>query len=383
MAYGGLVKFFFLINEILLIGGKSMSLAKLGWDSFFEENFDVFKESEFKQGKVVKRLSDSYIVNDGMNELHAKLTGRFRYQTKAPKDFPAIGDWIVFEVKDNSSLAIIHAVLPRKSYFSRKLAISGGRKMKQGILEGGSTEEQVIASNIDTVFIVCGLDSDFDLRRIERYLTLAYNCGAKPVILLNKMDVCTRLEERMEEVKKVSVGVTVYPISAEKEMNMSCLSPFLTYGQSIAFLGSSGVGKSTITNLLLGEEKQKKQEISKSTGKGKHTTTSAELMNHSSGFMIIDTPGLREVQLWGEENILEESFRDITNLMGLCRYSNCRHETEPECAVKQAIEEGTIDESRYKSYQKQSDELQRLNLKIKNLEVQVNKRRRRNLRESY
>ncbi|MCA1041209.1 ribosome small subunit-dependent GTPase A [Bacillus infantis] len=360
-----------------------MLLAKLGWNSFFEDNFRVFGERGLVQGRVVKRSNDSYIINDGMNNLLARLTGRFLYQIKAPKDFPAIGDWVAFEVKDNSSIGYIHAVLPRKSCFSRKLAISGGRKMKQGIIDGGSTEEQVIASNIDTIFIVCGLDSDFDLRRIERYLTLAYNSGASPVILLNKMDVCTRLEEVMEEVNKVALGVSVFPISAEKEMNMASLSPFLKNGQSIAFLGSSGVGKSTITNLLLGQEKQKKQEISKSTGKGKHTTTSAELISHSSGFMIIDTPGLREVQLWGEENILEESFSDITKLFGNCRYSNCKHVTEPDCAVKQAIEDGTIAESRYKSYQKQSDELQRLNLKIKNLEVQVNKRKKRNLREGY
>ncbi|QOR64603.1 ribosome small subunit-dependent GTPase A [Cytobacillus suaedae] len=358
-----------------------MTLEGLGWNSFFAESIQNYKESGLIRGRIVKRINDNYIINDGLNELHAKLTGKFRYQANQSKDFPAIGDWVVFEIKENSQFGFIHAVLPRKSYFSRKLAISGGRKIKRGILEGGKTEEQVIAANIDTVFIVCGLDGDFDLRRIERYLTLAYNSGATPVILLNKLDVCSRVEERIEQVKSVAVGVPFFPISAEKDINMSVIYSFLTIGQSIAFLGSSGVGKSTITNALLGIDKQRKQEVSKATGKGKHTTTSAELIQHSSGSVIIDTPGLREVQLWGDEEVLEESFRDITSLISQCKYSNCCHQSEPECAIKKAIEDRNISESRFESYLKQSDELQRLNHKIKNLEVQLNKRRKKNLRE--
>jgi ribosome biogenesis GTPase / thiamine phosphate phosphatase len=227
------------------------------------------------------------------------------------------------------------------------------------------------------------LDNDFDLRRIERYLTLAYNSGAKPVIILNKMDVCNNVEMRMEQVKQVAIGVPIHAISAEKDLNMNGLSKLLTIGQTAVLLGSSGVGKSTITNTLMGVEKQRKQEISVSTGKGKHTTTSAEWLIHPSGYMIIDTPGLREVQLWGEEKVLEESFRDVTDLIVQCRFSNCSHESEPGCAVKAEINEGTISRSRYESYVKQSNELQRLNIKIKNLKVQINKRVKRNLKNGF
>jgi ribosome biogenesis GTPase / thiamine phosphate phosphatase len=355
-----------------------MSLAKFGWNSFFDDHFQSYRERSFQPGRVVKRLNDSYIIYTGVDYLDARLTGRFKFRAKAPKDFPAIGDWVVFQEKEG--LGFIHAVLPRKSCFSRKLAISGGRKLKNGMVDGGSTEEQVIAANIDIVFIVCGLDNDFDLRRIERYLTLAYNSGAKPVIILNKMDVCQNVEMRIEQVNDVAIGVPIHAISAEKDINMNGLSKLITIGQTAVFLGSSGVGKSTITNMLMGVEKQRKQEISVSTGKGKHTTTSAEWMIHPSGYMIIDTPGLREVQLWGEEKVLEESFRDIANLIVQCRFSNCTHESEPGCAIKAAIDEGTINRNRYESYVKQSGELQRLNIKIKNLHVQINKREKRNRR---
>jgi ribosome biogenesis GTPase / thiamine phosphate phosphatase len=358
-----------------------MSLLKLGWNSFFDDHFQSYRERGLQQGKVVKRLNDSYIIFNGIGYLDARLTGRFKFKARAPKDFPAIGDWVVFEVKEG--LGFIYAVLPRKSYFSRKLAISGGRKIKRGIVEGGSTEEQVIAANIDIVFIVCGLDNDFDLRRIERYLTLAYNSGAKPVIILNKTDVCNNVEMRMEQVNHIAIGVPIYAISAEKDLNMNGLSKLLTIGQTAVFLGSSGVGKSTITNTLMGVEKQRKQEISVSTGKGKHTTTSAEWMIHPSGYMIIDTPGLREVQLWGEEKVLEESFRDVTDLIVQCKFSNCSHGSEPGCAIKAAIDDGTLSRSRYESYVKQSNELQRLNIKIKNLNVQINKRVKRNMKNGF
>jgi ribosome biogenesis GTPase / thiamine phosphate phosphatase len=183
--------------------------------------------------------------------------------------------------------------LPRRSCFSRKQPISGGRRIKKGFIDGGCTEEQVIAAKIDKVFIVSGLDNNFDIRRIERYITLAYNSGADPIIVLNKVDLCNEIDEYLERVKSIALDLPILTISVEKDINMDSLHSFLTTGNTIALLGSSGVGKSTITNYLLGEEKQQKQPISKATGKGRHTTTSAELLITSSGYMVIDTPGLR------------------------------------------------------------------------------------------
>ncbi|PLT31125.1 ribosome small subunit-dependent GTPase A [Peribacillus deserti] len=349
-------------------------LHLLGWDTGFEDQFAKYQEKNLSPARVIRRGNQSYTIFDGKRSLQAKITGKFRHHSNVSKDYPAVGDWIVYETKAHSEIATIHAVLPRKSYFSRKLPISGGRKFKKGVLEGGSTEEQVIAANIDVVLIVSGLDGNFDVRRIERFLTLTYNSGAAPVIVLNKMDLCNKIDEYVEQVRQIAINVPTLVISVEKNKNMDSLLPYLTSGKTIALLGSSGVGKSTLTNYLMGEERQVKQPTSKASGKGKHTTTSAELILHQSGYMIIDTPGLREVQLWGDEEVLKETFQDVTVLFKRCRYSNCRHQTEPGCAIKQAIEDGVLSQSRYESYLKQYDELFRLNRKKKKLDIQLNKK---------
>ncbi|MDZ5473092.1 ribosome small subunit-dependent GTPase A [Bacillus sp. 31A1R] len=353
-----------------------MNLETVGWNLFFEEHFYHYKNKGLLPGRVLGKNKEIYTITDGDKTFYGKLSGKFRYKINLSKDFPAVGDWVVFQTKENSPFVYIQAVLPRKSYFSRKQPISGGRKIKNGVIVGGSTEEQIIASNIDKVLIIGGLDGDFDIRRIERYVTLAYNSGAVPIIILNKVDLCEEVDLYIEQVRSVALGIPILTVSAEKNINMSSLLGHIHSADTIALLGSSGVGKSTITNFLLGEEIQRKQTISKATGKGKHTTTSAELLIHPLGYMIIDTPGLREVQLWGEEDILEESFKDVIAFLGKCKYSNCNHQTESGCAIKEAIKDGMISEKRFESYQNQFDELYKLNKKRTQLDIQMSKKQK-------
>lgn len=346
----------------------------MGWNTFFEQHYQNYKEKGLLPARVVTKHSHSYQLYFEGQFLMAKVAGKFRYHAYLKKHFPVVGDWVVFRRIENSNEAIIHEVMPRKNCFVRKLPISGGRRMSNGIIEGGTTEEQVIAANIDTSFIVSGLDQNFDIRRIERFITLVYNSGSQPVVILNKTDLCDDVSDFVNRVRNIAINIPILAISVEKNINMDALRPYLQPGKTVVFLGSSGVGKSTITNALLGEAKQKKQTISTATGKGRHTTTSAELMIHPTGYTIIDTPGLREVQLWGEEKVLEQSFNDIREIANGCRYQDCRHDKEPGCAVKQAFQNERISGERLESYKKQIAELQRLDEKKKQFERYISRK---------
>jgi ribosome biogenesis GTPase len=243
--------------------------------------------------------------------------------------------------------AVIHAVLHRKSSFSRKAVMSGGMPET-----GGKTDQQVLATNIDTVFLVSGLDSDFNVRRIERYLSVAWDSGAAPVIVLNKADLHEDLEKFTSEVESSAIGVPLCITSASQGIGLDQIRNLIKPGKTAVFLGSSGVGKSTLINALLGEDRLRTTEVRADDSRGRHTTTHRELVVLPQGGMVIDTPGLREIQLWQENSGLEKSFADIEALIGNCRFSDCRHETEPGCAVKEAIENGELDEKRYANYLK-------------------------------
>jgi ribosome biogenesis GTPase len=258
-----------------------------------------------------------------------------------------VGDWVALKRGSDNDGATIQGVLPRKSKFSRKV-------------KGQLTEEQVVSANIDTVFLVNGLDHDFNLRRIERYLALAWESGARPVVILNKADLCSELEERVRDVENVAIGVPIHPLCAREIESLSPLDQYLQPGHTAALLGSSGVGKSTLINTLLGTERQEVRAIRESDGRGRHTTAFRELILLPSRGMIIDNPGMREIQLWGDADALKDAFHDIEELAGACRFRTCRHESEPGCAVREALEGGNLEPRRYRSYLKLQKELEHL-----------------------
>lgn len=360
-----------------------MSLEKLGWNKYFEKKFQPYLEKGFCAARVITQHKGNYIVCSEKESFNGKLSGKFMYNADVKKDYPAVGDWVAIK-KINDTDAIIYAILPRKSYFARKLVISGGRKMKNGILVGGNIEEQIIGSNIDTAFIVSGLDDNFNIGRIERYITLVRSSGATPVILLNKCDLCNNISDYIEKIDNIANGIAVYSISVLNNINMNIFNKFLCCGKTIVFLGSSGVGKSTIINYIFGDEIQKTNEISSSNGKGRHTTTSSQLLQHSSGCTVIDTPGIKELQLWADEDILSESFQDIYSLIDQCKFRDCKHDKEVGCAIKAAIEDGKLSIERFNSYKSQLKELKILKDKKKCYDnSRINKSNKRNMKRGY
>ncbi|MEH7225715.1 ribosome small subunit-dependent GTPase A [Bacillus sp. JJ1566] len=321
-----------------------MNLQILGWNSDFEETFQEYKEQGFEVARVVLEHKRVYRVLSKYGELLAEVSGKLRFHALERQDFPAVGDWVVIRARPEEQKATIHGILPRKSKFSRKAA-------------GSTTEEQIVAANVDTVFLVNALNADFNVRRIERYVLTAWESGANPVIILSKADLCNDIEEKIQQVETVAFGVPIYAISAEKNIGLEQLAPYIIEGKTIALLGSSGVGKSTITNALLGRQKQEVQTIREDDDRGRHTTTHRELIVLDSGGILIDTPGMRELQLWDANEGFHQSFSDIEELFECCRFRDCSHTKEPGCAVQEALLEGTLDEGRYVSYVKLQKEL--------------------------
>ena len=314
-------------------------LQDLGWDPFFENNYEPIRQPGLSVMRIAWENREKYTAYGELGEYDCSLSGRFRYEKENKGDFPAVGDWVAVSILPDEKKAVISAVLPRKSAFCRKVA-------------GKVTGEQVVASNIDTVFIVMGLDLNFNLRRAERYLTMAWDSGALPVILLNKADICPETETRISEVEAVAPGVEVKALSAFANVGMDIFGQYTGKGKTLAFLGSSGVGKSTIINSLLGREHMKVNEVSGAGSRGRHTTTYRELIPLPGGGMVIDTPGMRELQVWGDEEALELVFDEIGELAVKCRFRDCAHESDPGCAVREALESGALSQKRFESYLK-------------------------------
>jgi len=324
-----------------------MKLETFGWNDFFAEGFHPYAGKGYTVGRIYLEHKGSYWLYTKAGEIPAEIAGKMRYQARGREDFPAVGDWAVIQMRDDERRATIYGILPRKSKFSRKMP-------------GAITEEQIVATNIDTVMLVSGLDNDFNLRRIERYITMARVSGADAVIVLNKADVCEYTKQRIREVEQIARGAPIVLMSAIRDEGLEVLLPFIREGRTAAFLGSSGVGKSTITNRLLGRESQETQEVRANDSRGRHTTTRRELLILPTGGLLIDTPGMRELQLWVNEEQLHSTFEDIRFLARQCHFSNCRHSGDTGCALADALENGSLDPERLNNYNKMQKELAHL-----------------------
>lgn len=315
------------------------NLEKLGWNNEVEWNKATI-------ARVLTIQKNSYQISDGDMDYHAHLSGKFINEAMSSLDFPAVGDWVEVQKIPDERKAVIKSILPRKSQFVRQAA-------------GNRTDAQIVAANIDTIFIVNSLNHDLNVRRIERYILLAYESGATPILLLTKKDQATEeeIEYALSSVSEVAIGIPIILISSLNGEGIEELNHHLSTGKTAALLGSSGVGKSTLINALFGEEIQVTQGIREDDSRGRHTTTHRELFLLPNGAMLIDTPGMRELQLWDGENAIDSTFQDIGELQLECRFSDCTHDSEPGCRVQAAIEDGSLSVERYKSYLKLQKEL--------------------------
>jgi ribosome biogenesis GTPase len=316
-------------------------LAQLGWN---DELATQFEHHGLEPGRVVVQHRGAWEVATETGELLAEVTGRLRHAAE-PGELPVVGDWV--GIRDG----LIDAVIPRRSKFSRKTPFT-------------EVSEQVLVANVDVAFLVMGLDErDFNVRRLERYLTTAWEGGTMPVIVLNKPDLATDVAGQLAAAESVAFGVPVHVVSALAGDNVDVLQPYLADAKTGVLLGSSGVGKSTLINALLGEGRLATGEL-RSDGRGRHTTTHRELLRLPDGGVLIDTPGLRELQLWDADGGLDKAFTEIAQLMNECRFSDCAHHTEPGCAVRAALEDGSLPRERWDSYLKLQRELAHLERKL-------------------
>jgi ribosome biogenesis GTPase len=315
-----------------------MQLEAIGADASVYRAFEPWASQQLTLARIASAQRDQYRLFTSEAEIDAEPSGALWYRSTGSASMPVTGDWVAARII-NASQAIVEAVLPRRTLFARRAA-------------GRREEQQPIAANIDRVFLVSGLDGDYNLRRIERYLALTAESGADAVIVLNKCDLCGDLAARVQETRAIAGGVPVVTASTIGPDGLAELRGHLAPGRTVALLGSSGVGKSSIVNRLIGEERLRTNSVREHDSRGRHTTTHRELILLPEGGALIDTPGMRELQLWAGQDSIDSVFDDVAEFAAACRYRDCSHTVENGCAVRQALEDGRLDADRLASYRK-------------------------------
>jgi ribosome biogenesis GTPase len=344
-----------------------MTLEDLGWNVAFAEEFAAYQEKGWKPARLIRDNKITYgaLLGEG-GELEVVMGGRVYHDAETDAELPAVGDWVAIEVGDDNKEHVIRARLARQTCLSRKMS-------------GRSTEEQVIAANIQVVVVVTDAGPDFNLRRMERYFAIIGRSRAKAVVLVNKADLFPDAANRAaaEAIRSQNPDADVLITSLKTKRSLRALADHLKPGISITFVGSSGTGKSSVINQLLGGDYQWTDAVNETTGKGRHTTTARELMVLPRGGIIIDNPGIREVHMWTDEETLRERFADLEALAGQCRFDNCRHGPHAGCAIRSAMAEGKIEPSRLEGFLKLEEEIATLRASRKKRQITINRRNRR------
>jgi ribosome biogenesis GTPase len=348
-----------------------MTLRDLGWNDFFDTAFQEVAKEEWVAGRLIRetKINFSALLDDG-EEVDCVVGGKVWHDATCDAELPAVGDWVAVELgAGENDEHIIRARLPRQTCFSRKAP-------------GKSSEEQVMAANVDIVVVVTDAGADFNLRRMERYFMIIQKSGARCVVLVNKSDL---VEEKVNEearaaIQELSPESEVHVTSAMRNEGLEVLKSHLKPGVTLTMVGSSGVGKSTLVNQLLGDEWLWTGEVNEVTGKGRHTTVARELVVLEEGGMLVDNPGIREVQMWTDEDTLRDSFADVEELTLRCKFRDCKHQGDKGCAIEAAVKAGELNPARYEGYLRLDEEIEELNFRRKKRQMIVERWGKRNSR---